>query len=75
MKAGDWIKVSRERWGFLADGMMEQMYNSLPIIVWDGKYEMAEYIDKHNWGNWLSELEGKPYYSHYLPIELPKKNQ
>ena len=75
MKAEDWIKVCRDKWGFLADGMMEQMYESLPIIVWDSKYEMTEYIDRHNWGDWLSDLEGKPYYSHYLPIVLPKEER
>ena len=47
------------------------MYTSLPIIVWDSRYESTEYIDKSNWGDWLSHLEGKPYYSHYLPIVLP----
>lgn len=75
MKAEDWIKVCRDKWGFLADRMMEQMYESLPIIIWDSKYEMTEYIDRHNWGDWLSDLEGKPYYSHYLPIVLPKKER
>jgi hypothetical protein len=75
MKAEDWIKVCRDKWGFLADRMMEQMYESLPIIIWDSKYEMTEYIDRHNWGDWLSDLEGKPYYSHYLPIVLPKEER
>ena len=62
MKAEDWIKVCRDKWGFFADRMMEQMYESLPIIIWNSKYEMTEYIDRHNWGDWLSDLEGKPYY-------------
>lgn len=66
-----WIKIDRDKWGFLADGMLEQMYGSLPIIVWDSKYEMAEYMDEHNWGDWLSSLEGKPYYSHYMQIVSP----
>lgn len=54
--------------------MMEQMYNALPIIIWDSKYEMTEYVDKYNWYDWLPDLEGKPYYSHYLPIVLPKED-
>lgn len=70
----EWIKVNRDKWGFLADGMMEQMYDSLPIIIWDSKYERIEYADKDNWGDWLSDLEGKPYYSYYLPIELPEED-
>lgn len=68
-----WIKINRDKWGFLAVGMFEQMYSSLPIIIWDSKYERTEYVDKYNWYDWLSDLEGKPYYSHYLPIVLPKE--
>lgn len=71
MKQEDWKEIRRDKWGFLADGTMTEMYESLPIIVWDSKYEMTEYIDKHNWGDWLSDLEGKPCLSHYLPIVLP----
>lgn len=73
MKAEDWIMVNRDRWGFLEDGMMEHMYQNLPIIVWDSRYEKIEYIDQDNWYDWLSDLEGKPYYSHYLSIVLPKE--
>ena len=73
MNAEDWIKVDRDKWGFLADGIMEQMYDSLPVIVWDSRDKMTEYIDQDNWYDWLSDLEGKPYYSHYLPIVLPKE--
>lgn len=39
MKAEDWIKVCRDKWGFLADRMMEQMYESLPIIIWEEAVE------------------------------------
>ena len=70
----NWIQIKRDKWGFLADGMLEQMYLSLPVIIWDSDDERAEYMDKGNWGDWLSDLEGKPYYTHYLPIELPKIN-
>lgn len=73
MKAKVWLSIRRDKWGFLADGMLEQMYNNLPLIVWDSKYENVEFVSKDNWGDWLSDLEGKPYYSHYMPIELPKE--
>lgn len=69
-----WIKIERDKWGFLADHMLSQMYLSLPVIIWDSEDERAEYIDEENWGDWLSDLEGKPYYTHYLPIVLPKKD-
>ena len=71
MKREDWVKIKRDDSGFLAAGMLYMMYTSLPVIVWDSRYESIEYIDKHNWEDWLSYLEGKPYYSHYLPIVLP----
>lgn len=71
MKATDWVKIERDDDGFLANGVLYMMYTSLPVIVWDYRYESTEYIDKDNWGDWLSHLEGKPYYSHYLPIALP----
>ena len=71
MKATDWVEIKRDDSGFLADGVLYMMYTSLPVIVWDSRYESTEYIDKSNWGDWLSHLEGKPYYSHYLPIVLP----
>lgn len=74
MKAEDWIPIKRDRWGFLADNMIEQMYQVLPIIIWNNRWEKAEYLDKDNWYDWLSDLEGKSYYSHYLPIVLPKEN-
>lgn len=67
----NWIKINRDKWGFLADEMMEQLYNALPIIIWDSKHERTEYVDKDNWYDWLSDLEGKPYYSHYMTIVLP----
>ena len=67
----EWIKIDRDADGFLADHMLEQMYLSLPVIIWDSESEMAEYMDWENWGDWLSSLEGKPYYSHYMQIVLP----
>lgn len=67
----NWIKIDRDKNGFLADHMLEQMYLSLPVIVWDSESEIAEYIDRDNWGDWLSHLEGKPYYSHFMKIVLP----
>ena len=70
MRAEDWREIKRDRNGFLADEMLEKMYLSLPVAVWDSKYDMIEFIDKHNWGDWLSDLEGKPYYTHYSPIGM-----
>ena len=71
MKREDWVEIKRDDDGFLANGVLYMMYTSLPAIVWDVRYESTEYIDKRNWWDWLSDLEGKPYYSHYLPIVLP----
>ena len=74
MKAEDWKEIRRDEFGFLADETMAELYKSLPIIVWDSKHEEVEYVCKDNWYDWLSDLEGKPYYSHYLPIVLPNED-
>ena len=71
MKATDWVEIKRDDDGFLANGVLYMMYTSLPVIVYDCRYESVEYIDKGNWGDWLSHLEGKTYYTHFLPIVLP----
>ena len=73
MKAEDWIKIERDKDGFIDEQSKELLYNSLPVIIWDSKYKELENIREDNWYDWLHDLE-KPRYSHYLPIVPPKED-
>ena len=68
-----WIKIQRDKDGFITEHSKEDMYNNLPLVIWDSKYKEVETICEYNWYEWLHDLE-KPRYSHYLPIVPPKED-
>lgn len=68
-----WIEIQRDKDGFIAEQSKEDMYNNLPLIIWDSKYKEFEAICEGNWCDWLHDLE-KPRYSHYMPIVPPKED-
>ena len=63
MKAEDWKEIRRDKWGFLANGMTTEMYDSLPVIVWDSKYEMTE-NELHDLVRWVVDTYGIPSYEY-----------
>lgn len=72
----NWIKIERDSDGFATDECLEQMACSLPIVVTqvdldDGEIFNIEYFDAFGWEGGGS-IERHPYYTHYLPITLPK---
>ena len=69
----EWVEIQRDKDGFITEHSMEDMYNSLPLIIWDSKYKELETIYEGNWCDWLYDLE-KPRYSHYMPIVPPKED-
>lgn len=72
MKAKDWIKIERDKDGFLADKSRDDIYDSLPVIVWcaEGGY-IEGTICKDNFYDWLSELN-KVYYTHWMKVVPPQ---
>lgn len=69
----EWVEIQRDKDGFITEHSREDMYNSLPLIIWDSKYKELETIYEGNWCDWLYDLE-KPRYSHYMPIVPPKED-
>ena len=69
----EWVEIQRDEDGFIAEQSKEDMYNNLPLIIWDRKYKEFETICEGNWHDWLHDLE-KPRYSHYMPIVPPKED-
>lgn len=70
----EWIKIERDKDGFIDAQSKGLLYNSLPVIIWDSKYKEFDNISEDNWYDWLHDLE-KPRYTHYMPIVPPKDNE
>lgn len=65
-----WMKIPRDKDGFAIDVYLDMMFESMPFIIADTRYNDADVVFDVDW---RKDIVKKPQYSHWKPLKLPKR--